>query len=158
MDEKFTFFWGGPFSQWWDSPFTADGVKYSCAEQYMMAGKATMFEDYETLAAIMKTGSPREQKALGRQVKNFDDEQWRMHARDVVFRGNILKFSQDTELKNILLETVGTTLVEASPHDKLWGIGLGEDDPLAHNRATWQGENWLGEVLNKVRSSLEYWS
>ncbi len=154
IDEKFTFFWAGPFSQWATSVFKIDGVTYSSAEQYMMAEKARFFGDEETVKKIMQTAIPYEQKKLGRQVKNFNKNKWKAVARDVVYKGNVAKFSQNPHLKEKLMETKGTTLVEASPHDELWGIGLREDDPRAQNRSQWQGRNWLGEVITKVREKF----
>lgn len=155
MSEKFTFFYGGPYSQWFDARFQIDGVWYNTTEQYMMASKARHFGDEETLAKIMATRHPREQKRLGRQVRNFDVAEWNRVSRDYVYKGNYAKFSQNAGLKQILIEeTAGTTLVEASPTDKLWGIGLDAHDERAENRETWQGVNWLGEVLTKVRDDL----
>lgn len=153
-DERFTFFWRGPFSQWHRSDFIDGGVTYTTAEQYMMAGKARTFGDDETLKKILAETSPKAQKALGREVKNFDEGEWNRVARDIVYRGNFLKFSADQKLKDLLLDTAGTTLVEASPYDKIWGIGLKEDDPKAQSRTTWQGKNWLGEVLTAVRDDM----
>jgi len=173
--EKFTFFWNGPFSQWHKCSFKVDGVEYNCAEQYMMAEKARMFEGPElfvkdengnvvkddkgreirtTLGQIMEATHPGKQKALGRQVKNFDEEKWNAVAKDVVYRGNYAKFTFNGDLMDVLMKTRGTTLVEASPYDCIWGIGLAEDDPLARNRDHWRGTNWLGEVLTKLREDL----
>jgi ribA/ribD-fused uncharacterized protein len=151
---KYTLFYGGPFSQWFDVDFEVDSVKYVNAEQYMMAGKAKLFGDTETLALIMKAHHPREHKRLGRQVKNFDPDKWDATSRDVVYEGNYAKFSQNPELLQALMETQGTTLVEASPTDLLWGIGLSEWDEKAQDKANWRGVNWLGEVLTKVRDDL----
>jgi len=151
-NELFTLFYGGPFSQWFDVDFEVDGVKYVNAEQYMMAGKAKLFGDNETLDLIMKADHPREHK---RQVKNFNSDQWDAVSRDVVYEGNYAKFSQNPELLDILNETKGTLLVEASPTDCLWGIGLAERDDRAQDKANWRGTNWLGEVLTKVRADLE---
>lgn len=153
--EKFTFFWSGPFSNWHPSPFEIDGVWYNCSEQYMMAEKARLFNDTETLSKIMSAPDPREQKQYGRQVKGFDQHTWEKVARGVVYKGCLAKFSQNQVLKKILLETGDTTLVEASPYDKIWGIGLAKDDPRAKDRATWRGTNWLGKVLVRVREALK---
>lgn len=154
MTERFTFFWNGPFSQWHLSDFTVNDITFNCAEQYMMYEKAMLFEDYDTAVKILETDDPWEQKALGRIVSNFDPNQWNKVARDIVFAGNVAKFTQNDQLKEVLLETKGTILVEASPHDKIWGIGLRAKDPRALNRETWRGTNWLGEVLTEVRDFL----
>lgn len=156
MQEQFTFFWSNshPFSQWHRSGFEVDGIAYNTAEQYMMWGKAMLFGDKEIAEKILQVTNPSKQKALGRKVKNFDREIWETHARDIVYQGNLAKFTQNESLKQTLLATVGTTLVEAAPNDRIWGIGLAEDDPRAHNRATWQGTNWLGEVLMRVREVI----
>jgi hypothetical protein len=102
----------------------------------------------------MSIDNPKEQKALGRQVKNFNVDKWNIIAKDIVYIGCYAKFSQNESLKQMLLETEGD-LVEASPYDKIWGIGLSSDQPEARNRNTWNGTNWLGEVLTKVREDLK---
>ncbi|MEK6239242.1 MAG: NADAR family protein [Planctomycetales bacterium] len=159
--EQFTFFWDGPFSQWHGKDFELDGATYKCAEQYMMAEKARLFGDEDTLEMIMDADHPRDQKRLGRVVENFDADAWeededngRPCCWNMVWRGNMAKFSQNEHLLRRLLATAGTTLVEASPHDRIWGIGLRKNDPRAQNRAAWQGLNWLGEVLTSVREHL----
>lgn len=151
--KEFAFFWNGPFSQWHPAKFVVDGKEYNCAEQYMMAEKARLFGDVATEKLIMNASTPREQKALGRKVKNFNVGVWEKVAKDIVYKGNHAKFTQNRKLKEELLATVGT-LVEASPYDTIWGIGLREDDPKALSRDTWRGTNWLGEVLTKLRKDL----
>ena len=152
--EQFTFFWSGPFSNWHPAPFKVNSILYNCSEQFMMAEKARMFDDIETLKRIMNAIDPSDQKRYGRQVKNFDKDKWDAQAKDIVYRGCYAKFTQNEDLKKELLSTVGTTLVEASPEDCIWGIGLRKTDPRAKNRKTWRGTNWLGEVLMKVREDL----
>jgi len=154
MNEQFTFFWSGPFTQWHRSPFEIDGIWYNCAEQYMMAEKARMFGDTEMESRIMTAIEPADQKRYGRQVKGFDLKKWNATAREIVYRGSYAKYTQNPKLKENLLKTAGTTLVEASPHDKIWGIGLHKTDHRCKNRETWQGSNWLGEVLTKVREKI----
>lgn len=158
-EEKFTLFYGnsdstkGVFSQWYIRNFIVDGVEYNCAEQFMMAFKARLFGDESSEKAIMEAKHPRDQKLIGRLIKPFDAVKWNAVARDLVYEGNYAKFTQNEDLKQTLLETEGT-LVEASPYDKIWGIGRGLSDPLALNRKTWNGTNWLGEVLTKLRDDL----
>ena len=155
MDEKFTFFWSGTFSQWHPSPFQIDGVWYNCAEQYMMAEKAKLFGDTVTYQMIMSAIEPSDQKRYGRMVKNFNPDIWNQHAKDIVYRAIYAKYTQNEGLKKELLATKGTTLVEASPKDKIWGIGLHKTDIRAQKRETWLGTNWLGETLTKVRVQIE---
>lgn len=156
MEEKFTFFYrtASEFSQWHPCEFEIDGNHFNCAEQWMMYGKATLFGDEEIAQKILRTSHPRDQKKLGRKVKNFDDATWQANAKEIVYQGNYAKFTQNDKLKEVLLATAGTTLVEASPTDKIWGIGLDENDARAYSRETWQGTNWLGEVLTQLREDL----
>ena len=102
----------------------------------------------------MEEDSPKEQQKLGRKVHNFDKAKWNTVARTIVYRGNIAKFIQNPKLGEMLVATKGTTLVEASPIDTIWGIGLAEDNPLVKDRQTWKGLNWLGETLTKVRDDI----
>ena len=147
------FFYGGPLSQWAHSPFQIE-LHYSTAEQYMMAMKAIHFGDVVAYNRINNSSSPREQKAIGRTVKNFNVEEWNKVSRSHVFRGNVAKFQQNPRLRDYILSTGERELVEASPTDVIWGIGLAEHDPLIYDRTNWRGTNWLGEVLMQVRTFL----
>jgi ribA/ribD-fused uncharacterized protein len=153
--DKYTFFWSGPFSQWYHSPFYLEGQMFGCAEQYMMYMKAKVFGDNETARKIMETDSPREQKALGRKVKTFNVDTWAVVAKDIVFRGNMAKFTQNIELFDELAGTIGTLIVEASPFDAVWGIGLDEKTAAVTPRGEWKGTNWLGQICTEVRDSFE---
>ena len=152
----FTFFWReeSPFSQWHRSEFVVDGVRYVCAEQYMMAGKARLFGDAEVLASILKSPSPKTHKALGRKVRDFDATVWERERERIVYEGNRAKFTQRPELLKVLLATAGTELVEASPLDRIWGVGLGAEDPRIQDPSKWRGLNLLGKVLTKLREDL----
>jgi ribA/ribD-fused uncharacterized protein len=150
----FVFFWRGWPSQWHPVGFTVDGVEYRCAEQFMMAEKAALFGDMTTRKRILTTGSPRAQKALGRQVSPFDEARWTAACREIVYRGNVAKFSQNPDLRDLLLATGDLTLAEASPTDRIWGIGLAAENPRATKRSAWRGTNWLGEALMRVRAEL----
>lgn len=157
---KFVFFWGhqnpgrGYLSQWWPSPFTVDGTTYATAEHYMMAGKARLFGDEETAAAIIAAPHPRRAKDLGRGVRNFDEQTWRDNRVAIVTRGNEAKFGQNKELRDYLIGTGDRILVEASPLDRIWGIGLRADDPRAEQPSAWRGQNLLGFALMDARTAL----
>ena len=122
MRNKYYFFWGGPFSQWALADMVINGVKYNCYEQYMMAKKAEMFEDTEIFEKILDEKDPKEQKAFGRKVKNFDKEVWESHAREIVYVGNYHKFRQSERCFEELERSRGQIIVEASPDDTIWGI------------------------------------
>ncbi len=141
-------------SQWWQTPFTVDNNSYATAEHWMMVGKAQLFGDKEILAQILKSSSPAEAKKLGRKVQNFDGAVWEQHKYELVKTGNLHKFGQNEPLKQFLLQTGQKVLVEASPLDTIWGIGLGKDNPNAQQASTWRGENLLGFALMEVRDSF----
>ncbi|QLE03059.1 NADAR family protein [Galbibacter sp. BG1] len=180
--EKFTFFWEttSPFSQWHKSKFTAstcliqgvqmnklkreyvlqnqfpsDVQEYSSAEQFMMYHKAIIFLDVESAKKIMSTNNVRKIKELGRNVSGFNEEVWRFYRSQIVLEGNRAKFEQNLYLKEELLKTRGTTLVEASPNDNIWGIGLKADNIKAYSRETWEGLNLLGEILTILRIEFD---
>lgn len=161
------YFVNGPFSQWEEAAFMENGEIFNCAEQYMMAGKARYFGDEATRKKIMSVGVPlgkpfsfeipKAQKALGREVKPFVLEQWTKEvACDIVTRGNILKFTQNPDIRKLLVETDDRYLVEGASYDPVWGVGLAWDDPLILDERNWKGTNWLGECLMKVRSILHF--
>jgi ribA/ribD-fused uncharacterized protein len=154
VTDRFVFFWNGWPSQWFASEFTIDGVTYNCCEQFMMAEKARFFDDQETLKQVLESENPREQKALGRRVRNFDESKWNQVCRGIVWRANHAKFSQNPALLQSLIETGDRIIVEASPTDRIWGIGLGADDPRAEQPSLWRGKNWLGIALMQVREAL----
>ena len=166
----FLFFWGHIsrenklgkecLSQWYDCKFTQKNdngeiVEYHTAEQFMMAQKALLFEDLIVYNQIMCADEPREYKELGREVSGFDKEVWDKHKTQIVLNGNILKFSQNEELLKFLKGTNNAVLVEASPYDRIWGIGMRESNPNAKIVQNWKGENLLGFILMQVRERLK---
>jgi ribA/ribD-fused uncharacterized protein len=155
--EVFTFFWKSksPFSQWYISLFKADNIEFNCTEQFMMYKKAELFRDKEIMKAVLLEKDPSEHKKLGRKVKDFDKKVWEENCQDIVYEGNFFKFTQNAKLLEELMSTRGTTLVEASPFDKIWGIGMTADHLDASNRSRWKGTNWLGEVLTSLRNALD---
>ena len=142
-------------SQWFNCKFVVDGQEYHTAEQYMMMQKARLFGDDEIFNAIFFANSPREYKALGRKIKNFDDKVWNEHKYDIVVSGNKAKFSQNIDLKNYLLSTGDAILVEASPYDRIWGIGIDKETAKAGSIDDWKGQNLLGCALMDVRDYLK---
>ncbi|WP_395851787.1 NADAR family protein [Cystobacter fuscus] len=152
----FTFFWRSesPFSQWHASEFVVDGARFTCAEQYMMYGKARLFGDGETAERILAARTPKEHKALGRQVRGFEGALWERERERIVYEGNHAKFTQNAALRSALLATRGTELVEASPLDRIWGVGLSAEDPRIQDPAKWRGLNLLGKVLTRLREDL----
>ncbi|GIG61885.1 hypothetical protein Lfu02_62570 [Longispora fulva] len=162
---KYLLFWGhrpepggrvgaGCLSQWWPAPFTVDGVRYPTAEHYMMAGKARMFGDGEILARVLAAPSPGAAKALGRQVRGFDQHAWDAGRLALVTAGSVAKFGQHPALRDYLTGTGSRVLVEASPLDRVWGTGLAATDPRATDPARWRGLNLLGFALMAARARL----
>ncbi len=141
-------------SQWFEAPFVADGVTYQTAEQYMMAGKASLFNDVVALEKIRNCASPAIAKKLGRGVVGYVDSTWLAHRSQIVVAANLAKFSQHKTLADFLLGTKDAVILEASPVDKIWGIGMAADHPDTHNPAKWQGLNLLGFALMEVRDLL----
>ena len=163
--KEYLLFWGhqpGPdgavtkscFSQWWPAAFTVAGDTYATAEHWMMAKKARLFGDAEVLAQILTAGSPAEAKKLGRKIQGFDAAAWDARKYEIVVAGNHHKFSQHPTLAAFLLGTGERVLVEASPVDAIWGIGLAADHADAENPDRWRGENLLGFALMEVRDQL----
>ncbi len=141
-------------SQWYPAPFVVDGVRYPTAEHWMMAHKARLFDDLDVERQILADPSPAKAKKLGRQVRGFDSATWAAHSFDVVAAGSLHKFRAHRLLRQFLLATGDAVLVEASPYDQLWGIGLGKAEPRARTPSTWNGTNWLGFALMEARAAL----
>lgn len=163
---KYVFFWGHQpaadgrtdkscFSQWFPANFAIDGVNYPTAEHYMMAEKARLFNDAAALSMVLAATTPGAAKAAGRNVRGFDEEKWVAHRWDIVTRANQAKFSQNAALRISLVNTGDRVLVEASPVDSIWGIGLAADDADARHPAAWKGLNLLGFTLMVVRARLQ---
>jgi len=142
-------------SQWFPAAFTIDGIRYATAEHWMMASKARLFGDDASLTKILAAATPEVAKKLGRGVQNFDEARWSNARFELVVRGNEAKFGQHDLLRVFLLATGTQVLVEASPRDTIWGIGLGRDNPKARDPRTWRGQNLLGFALMAVREKLK---
>jgi ribA/ribD-fused uncharacterized protein len=161
---KFIYFWGNTntgnevskscFSQWFDSPFTVNSIVYKTSEHWMMAQKALLFNDNESFERIINCQKPGEAKDIGREIKNFNNEIWENERFDIVKNGNIHKFNQNRDLGNFLLNTNDRILVEASPVDTIWGVGLAADSDSIKNIYLWRGTNLLGFALMEARNFL----
>ena len=162
---EFLFFWGhripkdgslskSCFSQWYPASFKIDGITYPTAEHYIMVSKARLFGATEIEKQILEERDPNKVKSLGRRIKNYDDELWRTHRFEAVTKGNVAKFSQNPRLRSFLERTEDQILVEASPADFIWGIGLASDHPDASQPGRWPGLNLLGFALMEARTQI----
>lgn len=165
MRPRFLFFWGHTgkgagavgkecLSQWYGAPFRLDGRDFPTAEHYMMYQKAVLFGDQDSAEQILASPSPAAAKALGRGVRGFIEAAWDERRLQIVATGNEAKFGQNPELRAFLIGTGNRVLVEASPTDRIWGIGLAEEDPRAENPLSWRGLNLLGFALMTARGRL----
>lgn len=166
VTDKYVAFWGSVFSNfypceihvtndWWDKPVD---LHFTSSEQYFMWLKATYFDDYETADKILEAKTPKEAKALGRQVKEFEEEEWAKIREDAMYNAVYAKFSQNENLKAFLLadEFKGKKFVEGNPYDKIWSVGLDWRDPRIGDEENWLGLNLLGTVLENVREELSF--
>lgn len=162
---KYLRFWGhaperdgspgrGCLSQWWPVEFEENGHRFASAEHYMMAHKAWLFGDTAAAERVLAAEHPAEAKKIGRSVKDFDLPAWESERFDIVVRGSLAKFGQHPALLDYLAGTRARVLVEASPYDRIWGIGLAADDPRAATASTWKGLNLLGFALIEARHQL----
>jgi ribA/ribD-fused uncharacterized protein len=152
--EGYELFYGGWCSQWAPTPFVLEGARFATAEHYMMASKARLFGDDVALGAIMTLRDPALVKSIGRTVRGFETRRWAAVRYDVVLEGNRAKFAQHRKAREYLLSTGNKVIVEASPTDRIWGVGLDEEDPRCHDPRQWKGENLLGFAIMQVRHEL----
>ena len=161
----FLFFWGHTpkeppavdascLSQWFPCGFSVDGVRYRTAEHWMMAEKARLFGDHGALERVLVAATPADAKKIGREVRGYVDAEWAAARSGAVVRGNVAKFGENAELGAFLRATRDRVLVEASPRDRVWGIGMGASNPDARDPSKWRGQNLLGFALMEARSRL----
>ena len=155
ITDKYVFFWGSEFSNWFECRFKYKNLNFYNSEQAFMWEKAVFFGDMVTAALILKTPSPSQCKKLGRIVVNFKADVWLREGYVIMIAINIAKFSQNLKLKAILLSTEDKILVEASPYDTIWGIGLYHEDDKVLDIRNWRGMNLLGKALMEVREKLK---
>ncbi len=153
MREQYKFFWKGPLSNWYLCDFVVDGITFNCGEQYMMYIKAILFNDTATAAEIIAEKEPKNHKFLGRKISGFKSDVWDKYKYELVKKGLFARFSQDSFSKSKLLENKGKTFVEASPYDKIWGIGYDVENAI-ENLNDW-GQNLLGKILTELSNEIE---
>ena len=141
-------------SQWWEEDFWSIANTYFCMEQYMMVGKADLFGDKVIRDQILKCSDQKQIKALVHKVRGFDQKVWDKFNYSIVLGGNWCKFSQNRDLREFLLSTGDSVLVEACPYDPIWGIRLSANAPEAQDPMKWRGQNLLGFALMEVRDEL----
>lgn len=153
----FVLFYGNKeiYSNFYPAEFEIDGLRFPTSEHYFMYAKAMRFDPdgpvtYETLLSA----TPAEAKKQGRLVRFFDPAVWNAIDEEIMYKACLAKFSQNPELKRQLLETGDAIIVECSPRDRKWGIGMGKNNPGATNPQMWRGKNLLGDILMKVREKL----
>lgn len=165
-NKKLNFFWGHTpkvegvvdkscLSNWYPASFKVGKTTYNCVEQYMMAQKAKLFKDDEHYNNIMQSTDPKKIKWYGRMVRGFEYQTWEDHKVKIVMEGCKAKFDQNPELKEYLMSVKTGVFVEASPYDRIWGIGLKETDDRAKTPAEWCGENLLGFILTEIRDGYK---
>lgn len=157
ITDKYVFFWHGIFSNWHlckiIDPIT--GTEFTSTEQAFMWYKADFFRDYGTRKLIEQAETPKEAKALGRNVIGFNEEAWAIMRYPYMAYVNLLKYEQNEDCRKALIDTGNRVLVEASPYDIVWGIGLAEDDPDVTDMEKWRGANLLGFCLTTVRINFQ---
>lgn len=149
-DEEYGF-----LSNWYLSDFRWNGIDFTSMEQYMMYQKAKCFHDETIAAEILATNDVARIKELGRQVKGYNDSVWGGIRQVVVYQGLVEKFSQNAELRNMLLDTGDAILAECAVRDRIWGIGLSMNDPRRLDPAQWEGKNLLGYALMMTRDAVK---
>lgn len=161
MSKDFIFFCShtnpatGFLSNWYLRRFVCDDNTFSSVEQFMMYNKAVLMNDFDSAGKILTESDPRIIKSFGRKVKNWNQEKWDANKLDIVTQGLMCKFSQNEDLRDKLLATGDSFLVEAADYDKIWGNGLRADHPDARYPDRWPGKNLLGECLMIVRKELQ---
>ncbi len=156
ITDNAVYFYGNKdhFSNFYKCNFTVNGITFNCGEQFIMYSKALLFKDKITAERILLEESPSKIKALGRKVANYDDAVWCHLREDITYIGLLNKYQQNNKLKEKLIDTNTKELVEASPKDTIWGIGMSDDDPELENKSIW-GKNILGKILMRVRDHIK---
>lgn len=155
VTDTHVYFWGDPtLSNWGPAPFEYKGHKFFNSEQAFMWEKAMCFKDLEIAKLILEARNPRVAKELGREVKNYNEQQWAKQRYKAMYDVCLAKFSQNQDQRETLLNTGNRTIVEASPYDTIWGVGIHWTDEKILDEKNWRGQNLLGKALMDVRKTL----
>jgi ribA/ribD-fused uncharacterized protein len=154
ITDTHVFFWNSELSNWYPAKFRYKGITFANSEQAFMWEKAMFFGDMNAAQLIYKETRPNVAKAIGRKVKGFDAEKWLTASYKIMVDVVYAKFSQNSNLKDVLLSTGDKTIVEASPYDTIWGIGMHWEDDRVLDEKNWRGQNLLGKALMEVREKL----
>lgn len=155
VTDKYVFFWGSEFSNWYDCFFRYRGLLFYNSEQAFMYEKAKFFHDDIIASQILACDNPSVCKSLGRKVRGFDTKKWLTAGYPFMVEINYAKYNQNLQLKELLLSTGDKTIVEASPYDNIWGIGIHWNDDNCLDESKWKGQNLLGKALMEVRKQLK---
>jgi len=150
------YFWDGFLSNFYICELKENGIVYNSSECYFMAKKAETFKDFDSLDKILLAKTPYKQKSLGKKIKAFDEKIWEEVRFQIMVDGLALKFGQNQDLKKMLLDTSCKVLVEGSPYDKIWGVGIHYLDDSILDENNWNGLNLLGKALMIVRESIKF--
>lgn len=157
VTEKYVFFWetADIYSNWYPARFRFEGHTFTNSEQAMMYEKAKLMGDTASMGKILKTTNPKKVKQLGREIKPWNEKLWEKNRLPIMTKICLVKFRANPVLKQELLNTGDKIIVEASPYDIIWGIGMRDDDDGVENPKKWKGLNLLGKALMAVREQLK---
>lgn len=144
----------GYLSNWYRSDFSVNGIEFTSMEQFMMYRKAICFKDKAIAKEILATEDVAYIKKLGRLVFNYNENIWNGLRQLIVYEGLQAKFTQNSFLRQNLVNTQNAILAECAVKDCVWGIGLSTTDPMRFNINAWKGKNLLGYSLMMVRDNL----
>ncbi len=155
ITNNYIFFWGSEFSNFYKCNIEYLDFIFNCSEQAFMYCKAAHFQDENTGYLILNAKTPQEAKKLGRLVTPYNDKEWDRVRYHYMYDVVKAKFTQNDNLKSLLLSDKfkGKTFVEASPYDRIWGIGMGENNPDILDTSKW-GRNLLGNIITEIRDEI----
>lgn len=159
VTNKYVFFFSEKdvCSNFYPCKINYDGIEFNCSEQLFMYFKALYFKDFDTAKQITKTSKPYEAKKLGRLIKNYDDNRWNSIRDRFMLETLRYKYLSCEEFKSFIKENENKVFVEASPYDKIWGVGLSENDTKINNSNNWKGENRLGKCINSLIVNIPFY-